>query len=74
MNRIAFGIASVAVALSASAGIASAAPIEYTTVDGTDYPVCAVEDCSDQPNQIGVWRNDGRSWLIIGEETYPIVP
>lgn len=44
------------------------------TVDGTEYPLCATEDCSDQPNQVGVWRNDGRDWLIIGESTYPIIP
>lgn len=39
-----------------------------TTVDGTDYPVCAEEDCSDQPGQVGVWFNDGRAWLILGED------
>lgn len=42
------------------------------TVDGTDYPLCATEDCSDAPNQVGVWRNDGRDWLIVGENTYPV--
>lgn len=42
------------------------------TVDGVDYPLCAEEDCSDQPGQVGVWRNDGRDWLIVGEDTWPV--
>lgn len=39
------------------------------TVDGTDYPVCSEEDCSDQPGQVGVWfsPNDGKAWLSQGE-------
>lgn len=44
------------------------------TVDGTDYPVCVMEDCSDVANQTGVWFNDGNAWLIVGDATYPIVP
>lgn len=50
--------------------------VTTVTVDGTDYPVCAFEDCSDQPNQVGVWtdRRDGRSWLIVGDQTYFIAP
>ena len=44
------------------------------TVDGVDYPVCAVEDCSDQPGQVGVWNDPdtGRGWLSVGEVSYPI--
>lgn len=43
------------------------------TVDGTEYALCSEEDCSDQVGQIGVWQNsEGRSFLIVGEETYPI--
>lgn len=48
-------------------------PSETTTVDGTDYPVCSLEDCSDQLG-VGVWRNDGHAWLIVGDATYPINP
>lgn len=41
----------------------------YTTVDGVDYPICTLEDCSDQPGQIGVWISpiDGQRWLSVGE-------
>lgn len=60
-------------------GTANASPmtpapaiVVTVTVDGIDYPLCAEEDCSDQPNSVGVWRNDGRDWLIIGENTYPV--
>lgn len=49
--------------------------VQMTEVDGKEYPVCHVEDCSDMPNQIGVWTNKkGMSFLIIGENTYPITP
>ncbi|ASW31425.1 hypothetical protein SEA_LOKK_81 [Mycobacterium phage Lokk] len=42
---------------------------EVRTVDGIDYPVCAVEDCSDQPGQIGIWidPDTGNQWLSHGE-------
>ena len=72
-------VASAALAFSAIAGasapIAIAQPSSTVTVDGRDYAVCAVEDCSDQPGQIGVWtsKRTGLSYLIIGEnQTYPI--
>lgn len=42
-------------------------PSQTVTVDGRDYPVCEQEDCSDQPGQVGVWFNDGRAWLSLGE-------
>ena len=76
-NALTTAIATVAIGTASLFGIASASasPLETTTVDGIDYPVCMVEDCSDQPGQIGVWtsKNDGRSYLIIGEDqTYPI--
>jgi len=49
-------------------GTAHAQPSQTVTVDGADYPVCYVEDCSDQPGQIGVWfSSDGRAWLSLGE-------
>ena len=48
---------------------ANAEPASATaTVDGVDYPLCAVEDCSDQPGQVGIWTNaDGVQWLSLGE-------
>ncbi|QFG08664.1 hypothetical protein PBI_VANISOA_85 [Mycobacterium phage Vanisoa] len=49
---------------------ASASPPSQTvTVDGSDFPVCEFEDCSDQPGQIGVWINaEGQHWLSLGED------
>ena len=48
---------------------ADAEPASATaTVDGVDYPLCAVEDCSDQPGQIGIWTNsEGQQFLELGE-------
>ncbi|AEL17874.1 hypothetical protein TRIXIE_86 [Mycobacterium phage Trixie] len=56
---------------------ASAEPVETTTVEVDrvmlDFPVCAEEDCSDQPGQIGVWRDrDGTAWLSLGEQSFRI--
>lgn len=53
---------------------ASAEPSSTVTVDGADYPVCAEEDCSDQPNGIGVWfdPDTGAAWLSTGDESLPI--
>ncbi|AEK07357.1 hypothetical protein PBI_MYXUS_90 [Mycobacterium phage Myxus] len=44
------------------------------TVDGIDYPYCSLEDCSDQPNQVGIWvdRDTGNQWLSTGETSYLI--
>jgi hypothetical protein len=45
------------------------------TVDGVDYPVCAEEDCSDQPGQIGVWTNsEGDRYLSLGEYSLYVNP
>lgn len=47
------------------------------TVDGTDYPVCHVEDCSDQPNQTGLWYSHhlGRWLLELGpDQTFVVQP
>lgn len=55
---------------------ASADTVNLTTltVDGVDYPVCALEDCSDQPGQIGVWQNEaGDWWLSLGERSYLVI-
>lgn len=63
------------IVMASAFGLAMPAHAHATvTVDGTEYPLCATEDCSDQPNQVGVWRNDGAAWLIIGESAYPIIP
>lgn len=54
---------------------AHAEPSRTMTVDGTDYPVCSVEDCSDQPNQTGVWYSEylGQWLLELGEGVTHIV-
>ena len=51
-------------------------PSVTVTVDGADYPLCYVEDCSDQPNQIGVWRDPdtGDQFFIVGDSTMRITP
>jgi len=71
---LAVGCSLAAMAL-ADPGDAHSQPSSTVTVDGTDYPVCAVEDCSDQPNQIGVWTNsDGIAFLSLGEYSLIITP
>ena len=54
---------------------ASANTAELSTVDGTDYPVCAFEDCSDQPGQVGLWedKDTGNWWLSLGDESYLVI-
>lgn len=75
MNRF---FASLAIASFAVVGIASspiASAVSSTmTVDGVDYPVCAMEDCSDQTNQVGVWFSRSMDhWLLInGEDTFVV--
>lgn len=46
-------------------------------IDGEwyDVPVCAAEDCSDQPMGVGAWRDPdtGRWWVSFGEDvSYPV--
>lgn len=67
-------IAIAALVAATSTGIAHAEPSVTVTVDGVDYPICYVEDCSDQPGQVGVWTNaEGQSYLELGESiTLPI--
>lgn len=52
------------------------APTTMVTVDGIDYPVCALEDCSDQPGQIGAWQSPvtGQWWLSLGDYSVPVTP
>jgi hypothetical protein len=75
-NRIlaSLAVASFAVVGVASSPIASASPSSTMTVDGVDYPVCDMEDCSDQANQVGVWfSNSSDHWLLInGEQTFVV--
>lgn len=51
-------------------------PSEEVTVDGRNYAVCFEEDCSDQPGQIGVWRDPdtGTAYLSLGEYSVPVQP
>ena len=52
-----------------------------TTINLTDIhridllPVCALEDCSDQPNQIGLWldRDTGNWYFSRGESDYALI-
>ncbi|QFG11602.1 hypothetical protein PBI_BOGOSYJAY_89 [Mycobacterium phage BogosyJay] len=74
LTLVAAGAALGAMALADPEASADPGPSELVTVDAYTYPVCALEDCSDQPNQIGVWRDSdtGRDFLILGERTYSI--
>lgn len=61
-------VAAVVVASAVVLAPVAAADGVTVTVDGVDYPVCDVEDCSDQPGQIGVWFDrTGAAWLSTGE-------
>lgn len=62
------------VAMAACEPEAEAAPLSgpapnTISYDGvTYYPICELEDCSDQPDQVGVWINsEGQHWLSLGE-------
>lgn len=46
------------------------------TVDGREYLRCGLEDCSDIPSGVGVWRDadTGREYFIDGQATYPLAP
>lgn len=70
----AFGVSIVCPDI-ASDGLFTEGGMVLTTVDGVDYPICAVEDCSDQPGQVGVWINSaGERWLSLGEYSLLIEP
>jgi hypothetical protein len=74
MKRTALTAAAVVVAI-ATATNAGATP-GTLTVDGHDYPQCSTEDCSDQPNQLGVWHDTDTDtyWLSVGEHSYRVTP
>ena len=64
----AFAIIGMAIGFSSSPA-AMAAPNTVTI----EFQACSVEDCSDQPGQVGVWTNkEGRAFLIIDEHTFEI--
>jgi hypothetical protein len=75
VNVLHSGAVAIALAGGLAAGIAGTvllaphAHADVMTVDGIDYPVCTEEDCSDQPNQVGVWQDPDTSawWLSLGE-------
>lgn len=69
---------SLAAAGAAVAAMALAEPPEASArpsqvVDVT-VPVCEVEDCSDQPYQLGVWFDPDTNtpWLSLGERSIRI--
>ena len=76
-------IAAIAIGMTIGAGIGAgvshADPVR--TINLTDIqnveelPVCAVEDCSDQPYQIGMWldRDTGNWYYSAGEESYLVI-
>jgi hypothetical protein len=77
LQRAAAGVAIAGVlsgAAIAGSAIGSADPSEHVTVDGTLYPVCSLEDCSDQAAQVGVWfdPDTGNAWLSLGDYSVPV--
>lgn len=59
---------------------AHADPIEtinLSEIDVDQFPVCVQEDCSDQPNQVGMWldKDTGNWYLELGEvgTTYLVI-
>lgn len=70
-----FAVAAVVAMLNADPPAEAQPASQTTTVDGVDYPICEQEDCSDQPDQIGVWINPaGQRWLSVGEYSLLIEP
>lgn len=66
-------LAAMAMAVAALGLTAPMAHADTATVDGVDYPLCAVEDCSDQPGQVGIWTDkSGEQWLSLGEHSLHI--
>lgn len=41
-------------------------------LESTQIPICQFEDCSDQPSQIGMWKDEdtGNWWVSVGESSY----
>jgi len=82
MNHIVTALAAIAVFVGAAALAdppptigASEVMLTQLTVDGVDYPVCAQEDCSDQPGQVGLWldTDTGNWWLSRGETSVLVI-
>ncbi len=60
------------------AGPASADPVDTVNLteipDLASLPVCAVEDCSDQPGQVGLWQSATGDWYLMRDEaTYLVI-
>ena len=57
----------------AQPGPATIALSEFGNIDA--IPTCSVEDCSDQPGQIGLWldRDTGNWWFSTGETSALVV-
>ena len=45
--------------------------VVFAPICHVDYPICVEEDCSDQPNQVGLWldTDTGNWWLCLGVES-----
>lgn len=76
LTTLALSLTPAALAVGLMLGHADAAPSQEVTVDDRDYPVCEMEDCSDQPGQVGVWYDPdtGEPWLSIGDRSIPVDP
>jgi len=76
MSHLVTGIAALGVLFGAGAlAEPPTVPLTTLTVDGVDYPVCAQEDCSDQPQSVGLWldKDTGNWWLSTGEASILVV-
>ena len=68
MNQLVAGIASAAIGVFVL--LAPAANAEGTVLlsdieDITSLPICQLEDCSDQPGQVGLWEDtDTGDWYL----------
>lgn len=69
IQRAAAGLLIAGTVTGAAIAGAAIGQADTVTVDSVDYPVCSLEDCSDQPGQIGVWTDPdtGGRWLSLGE-------
>lgn len=70
-------VAAAAIMLFGHPAEASADPgtVNLTDIPVEDYPVCHVEDCSDVPNQEGMWqdRDTGNWYFEQGERTWLVI-
>ena len=69
---LAAGLALSPLSLLGAEGIAHAEPVDTVNLSDVPWidslPTCAVEDCSDQPGQVGLWTSrEGNAYIEIGE-------